>query len=153
MFSAALAAAAAPLPPSPAPSAAEGHDENDNDNNNLSPLLDLVERFPDLSAQKVLAHLDPIDRTFLAQTGSACRAAVAASDLPRSGTTEEALGSTLWVVTHRLGEFVGSVERLAWAKASGCPWVTATCALHAGDSRCCSGQRITNVRGMRIRMR
>jgi len=98
-------AVAAPLPQPPEPSAAEGqggsaaHDNDDNDDNDnddvndtFSPLIDLVERFPDLFALKVLAHLDPIDLTFLAQTGGACRAVVAASDLPRAGTREEVLG-------------------------------------------------------------
>ena len=53
------ATGAAPLAPSPVPPAAEGrgggddHD-GDNDNNTFSPLFDLVERFPDLFAQKVL---------------------------------------------------------------------------------------------------
>ena len=132
------AAHAAPLSPPPEPPAAEGHgggggaaDADDDNDNTLSPLLDLLERFPDLFAQKVLRHLDPIDRTFLAQAGSACRAAVAASDLPRAGTREEVLGKSVWVVTHKLGEFCTSVERLAWAKASGCPWVARTCALAA----------------------
>jgi hypothetical protein len=31
------------------------------------------------------------------------------------------LGRTVWVVTHRLKDFIVTVERLAWAKASGCP--------------------------------
>jgi len=144
-------AGAAPLSPPPVQPAAEGHggaadhgenadDDNDNDNENFSPLLDLLERFPDLFAQNVLAYLAPIDRTFLAQTGGACRAAVAASNLPRAGTRRvEVLGRTrattrrvvLWVVTHKVREFCTSVERLAWAKASGCPWVARTCALAA----------------------
>jgi len=139
---------AVPVSPPPEPPTADGHggaaDHDDHDHNNNStvffPLLDLLERFPDLFALKVLAHLDPIDRTFLAQTGGACRAAVAASDLPRAGTRRvEVLGRTrsttrrvvLWVVTHRLRAFVESVERLAWAKASGCPWVARTCAFAA----------------------
>ena len=42
----------------------------------LPALVDLLERFPDLFAQQVLSHLDPIDRTFLAQTGGVCRAAL-----------------------------------------------------------------------------
>jgi len=62
------------------------NNDDTDDNNTYPPLLDLLERFPDLFAQKLLVHLDPIDRTFLAQAGSACRAAVAASDLPRAGT-------------------------------------------------------------------
>ena len=60
----------APLSPPPEPPAAEGHEggadhDDNNDNNTFSPLVDLAERFPELFAQKVLAHLDPIDRTFL----------------------------------------------------------------------------------------
>ena len=75
----------------------------------------------------MLQHLDPIDRTFLAQAGGACRAAVAACDLPCAGTRRVVSGKSVWVVTHRLGEFCTSVERLAWAKASGCPWVERIC--------------------------
>jgi len=130
-----FAADAAPLSPQPEPPAAEGHGggaaaAGDDNNNTFSPLVDLLERFPDLLAQKVLAHLDPIDRTFLAQAGSACRAAVAASDLPRAGTRRAVMGKKVWVVTHKLKEFT-SVERLAWAKASGCPWGARTCSLVA----------------------
>ena len=137
------AALAAPPSPMPGPPVAVGYggesaaadDDNDNDNNNFSPLLDLLERCPDLFAQKVLVHLDPIDHTFLAQAGSACRAAVAASDLPRAGSRSDVLGRSVLVVTHRLAEIVGSVERLAWAKASGCPWIARTCALVARAGR------------------
>jgi hypothetical protein len=77
--------------------------------------------------------LDPIDRTFLAQAGGACREAVEASHLLRAGTCRRVIGFLLVVrvVTHRLVDFVGSIERLAWAKASGCPWVARTCALVA----------------------
>jgi hypothetical protein len=165
---------AAPLAPPPEPPAAEGHGSG-SDHDTISPLVDLLERVPDLVAQKVLAHLDPIDRTFLAQTGGTCRAVVVAADLPRAGTKEKMLeGRSVWVVTHRLTEFVGSIERLAWAKASGCPWVVRTCALAAaggrldvlqwarahgcpwgeltcawGRWRCCSGRGSTAVRGMR----
>jgi hypothetical protein len=131
---------AAPLSPLTEPPAAEGHgsavdNEDDNDDTTSPPLLDLLERFPDLFAQKVLQHLDPIDRTFLAQVGSACRAAVVASDLPRAGTRAELMGKSVWVVTHRVREFVGSIKRLAWAKASGCPWVAETCMLVAEGGR------------------
>jgi len=111
------------------------HDDDHDATNALFPLLDLLERFPDLFAQKVLAHLDPIDRTFLAQTGSTCRAAVAASDLPRAGIREEVLGRSVWVVTHRLEGFCTSVELLAWAKSNGCPWVARTCAIAARGGR------------------
>jgi hypothetical protein len=128
---------AAPFAPPAGPSAVEGpgggaDDDDDENNNTFSPLLDLLERFPDLFAQKVLRHLDPIDCTFLAQTGGACRAAVAASGLPRAGstlTTVDELGRSVWVVTHKFSDFCTSVERLAWAKASGCPWVELPCEL------------------------
>jgi len=129
-------AAAAPLSQPPEPPAAEargGDAAAAADDDTFSPILDLLQRFPDLFAQKVLAHLDPIDRTFLAQTGGACRAAVAASDLPRAGTRREVLGRTVWVVTHRLVRFCTSVERLAWAKNNGCPWDEATCSIAARD--------------------
>jgi len=56
---------------------------------------------------------------------------VAASDLPRAGMRQVVLGKTVWVMTHRLGEFVGSVERLAWAKSSGYPWIARICAAAA----------------------
>jgi hypothetical protein len=113
---------AAPLSPPPEPPAAEGHGGGAAKVTTFSPLVDLLQRFPDLSEQKVLRHLDPIDRTFLAQAGSACRAAVAASDLPRAGTRRVVLGKSVWVVTHDIREFCTSVVRLAWAKNSGCPW-------------------------------
>jgi len=87
---------AAPFAPPPQPPAAEGHGGGAEDDDDGNTLLDLVERFPDLFAQKVLQHLDPIDRTFLAQAAGACRAAVAASDLPRAGTREEVLGMNVW---------------------------------------------------------
>jgi len=60
---------AAPLSSPPEPPAAEGHGggaDEDDKNSRIFPLLDLLERFPDVSVQKVLVHLDPIDRTFLA---------------------------------------------------------------------------------------
>jgi hypothetical protein len=127
---------AASSSPPPEPPAGEGHgggadhDDGDgnNDNDDFFPLLDLLERFPDLFALKVLVHLDPIDRTFLAQTGGACRAAVAASNLLRAGTREAVPGKSVWVATHKVRGFCTSVERLVWAKNNGCPWVALTCA-------------------------
>jgi len=56
---------------------------------------------------------------------------VAASDLPRAGTREEVQGKSAWVVRHKVTDFCTSVERLAWAKASGCPWVARTCSFVA----------------------
>ena len=37
------------------------------------------------------------------------------------------LGRNVWSVTHELNEFCTSVERLAWAKNNGCPWVARSC--------------------------
>ena len=87
----------------------------------VSLLLLLLSELPDVFAAEVLTRLDPIDRTFLAQVGGACRAAVAASDLPCAGTRGEVLGRSVWVVTHHLKDFCTTVERLLWAKANGCP--------------------------------
>jgi hypothetical protein len=130
---------AAPFAPPPSPPAAEGHGGGaDNDvytaartmwtfsSDTFSPLLDLLQRCPDLFEQRVQVLLDPIDLTFLAQAGVACRSAVAACDLPRAGLQ---LRNNEWRVTHRLREFCTSAERLAWAKASGCPWIERTCSL------------------------
>jgi hypothetical protein len=143
-----IASSAADAAPEP-----EGHgagdDGIDGDDNTFAPLLDLVERFPDLFAQKVLAHLDPIDRTFLAQTRGACRAAVAASDLPRAGTRRVVLGRSVWVVTHTLGELRPSS---GWRG----PRATAARGLFrhvrsphlAGMWRSCNGREIATARGM-----
>jgi len=78
------------------------------------PLLVLREDVPDLFEQEVLTRLDPTDRTMLAQVGRPWLAAVLASGLPRLPR-----GSRLRL---RLKEFCTSAERLAWAKANGCPW-------------------------------
>jgi len=51
----------------------------------------------------------------LGQVGSAWRGLVASrTELPRAGLK--------WGVPLRLEAFVGSAERLAWAKTNGCPW-------------------------------
>ena len=46
-----------PAPPAP-PLSAEGDDDDDSS----SPLLDLLQRFPDLSREEVLEGLDPVAR-------------------------------------------------------------------------------------------
>jgi len=115
---------------------AQGHLTSYVDDATFSPLLDLLERFPDLCVQRVLAHLDPIDRTFLAQAGSACRAAVVASGLRRAGgPTVDESERIVWRVTHLMSEFCTSVERLAWAKANSCPCGARTSALAARGGR------------------
>ena len=77
------------------------------------PLLDLLQRQPDFFAKEVLERLDRVDRTMLAQVGRPWLAAVLASGLPRL---------LKGVTVLQLREFCTSVERLAWAKAKGCPW-------------------------------
>jgi hypothetical protein len=69
---------------------------------------------PDLFQQEVLKRLDPFDRTMVAQVGRPWLAAVLASGLPRSPKGVP--------VRLRLREFCTSIERLAWARANGCPW-------------------------------
>ena len=88
------------------------HDTLDIDD--VSPLFGpSLEDLPAGVLERVLLPLlDPIDRTMLAKVGRGCRAAVVASGLPR------ALGR----VRLRLRDFVGSVERLSWARENGCRW-------------------------------
>jgi len=61
----------------------------------------------------VLRRLEPTDCAVLARVGKPWLAVFMANNLPRAGT---------WgAVPLLLRDFVGSVERLAWAKANGCP--------------------------------
>ena len=108
-----------------------------------SPLLaPLLEEWPDVLAAEVLARLDPTDLVVFGQAGRACRAAVVAFGVPqeeagsgyydddvdastRAGTAE---GEPLRL---RVKDFVGSVERLAWAHATECPWEELVCSYAA----------------------
>jgi hypothetical protein len=70
--------------------------------------------------------------------------AVMASGLSRAGKCEG--------VPLELKDFVGSVPRLAWAKANGCPWDESnacgvTPPLGPGTWRCCSGRGKRITRG------
>jgi len=76
---------------------------------------------------EVLSRLDPTDLALLRRVDRACRAAVEYSGLPRAGVSEEE--------PLEVSQFVGSVERLAWAKDSGCPW--------RDLARCCSPRHPT----------
>ena len=85
-----------------------------------SPLLGaLLEELLEVLAAEVLPLLDPADLAVFARVGGASRAVVVASGLPRAGT---GVGVPL-----KVPEFCGSVERLAWAKDNGCPWIARTC--------------------------
>ena len=102
-------------------------------------LLRLLE-LPDLF-EEVLKRLDPRDRTMIAQVGRPWLGAVLDSDLPRLPKGVR--------VRLRLEEFSTSVERLAWAKANGCPWntrATELAALGGHLERCC-GRGSTAARG------
>ena len=77
------------------------------------PLLDLLQAMPDFFKKEVLERLDPTDRTMVAQVGRPWLAAVLASGFPRLPTEV--------VVRLRLEEICTSAERLAWARANGCP--------------------------------
>jgi len=102
-------------------------DERPPPRDDAPPLLDLLERFPDLFKREVLERLDPTDRTMLAQVGRPWLAAVLTSGLP---------GLPNWVrVWLRLSSFCTSVERLAWAKANGCPWGVPGRGLHSSTSQ------------------
>ena len=82
-----------------------------------SPLLGpLVGELPEVFRAEVLPLLEPTDLALFGRVGSASRAAVVASDLPRAGARQGGRGVPL-----KLQELCGSVERLAWARENGCP--------------------------------
>jgi len=80
------------------------------------PLLALCEDLPELFAEEVLKRLNPTDIALLARVARGFKAAVVASGLP------------LVRPQLKVKDFVGSVERLAWAKENMCPWDKRTCA-------------------------
>ena len=105
-----------------------------------SPLLGegLLEELPEVLAAEVLARLEPTDVVLFGQANRACRAAVVSFGVPREevevrgngddegteGGSEGAEGGPLLL---RVQRFVGSIKRLAWAKARGCPWDEDVC--------------------------
>ena len=76
---------------------------------------------PEVFEKEVLPLLDATDRALLARVDRACNAAVVTSGLAHAGGSREA--------PLKVQDFVGSVERLAWAKANRCPWEEKTTAL------------------------
>ena len=112
-----------PAPPAP-PTRHEDHD--------FSPLLDLLQRFHDLFEEYVLERLDPAARASLARAGSAFLEVVFPRSIFPFGLPACAVTTRSGVAGRRvfkLVDFLGSAERLAWAKANGCPWVARTCQL------------------------
>jgi len=100
-----------------------------------SPLLGgLLEGLPEVLAAEVLAQLGPTDLVVFGQAGCACRAAVVAFGVPQEeaeasdDSDDEGTAGGGGPFLLRVQDFVGSVERLAWAKARGCPWDASVCA-------------------------
>ena len=128
-----------PGPTPPAPSLSAGGDDDGHDHDDVSPLLDLLQKFPDLFQKYVLERLDPFDRATLARAGSAFRDAVYPRSifpdgLPRAQeTTGPVMGAGGVRRVFKLVNFLGSAERLAWAKANNCPWGSTTCELAARE--------------------
>ena len=67
--------------------------------------------------------VDPTDCAMLTRVAKPWLAVLVANNLPRAGNGG--------AVKLKLVDFIGSVERLAWAKDNGCPWDTKTCMLIA----------------------
>ena len=78
------------------------------------PFIALLEDFPDLFQKEVLERLDCVDLALLRRTGSATRAAVKSTDLPRVGGSAEEL---------RVGieAFCQSPPTFVWAVAERLP--------------------------------
>jgi hypothetical protein len=92
-----------------------------------SPLGRLCEELPDVVAAEILPRLDPPDLALFGQVGQGCRAAV--------GVFGERQGGEGRPLLLKIEDFVGSVERLAWARENGCPWDEGTCSLAATGGR------------------
>jgi len=104
-----------------------------------SPLLGgLLVGLPEVLDAEVLARLEPTDLVLFGQAGRACRAAVVAFGVPQEelerwlSYASDDDGTEGGPLLLRVGNFVGTVERLAWANAMGCPWNGCICALAAG---------------------
>ena len=99
-----------------------------------SPLLGgLLEGLPEVLAAEVLTRLDPTDVVLFGQAGRACRAAVVAFGVPQeeverwSDDSDDEDTEERGPLLLRVWNFVGSVERLVWAKERGCPWNESIC--------------------------
>jgi hypothetical protein len=93
-----------------------------------SPLLGgLIEKVPEVLVAEVLARLNPTDVVVFGQAGRACRAAVVAFGVPQEEEASYNSDDEGGPLLLRVEDFVGSVERLAWAKARGCPWDALIC--------------------------
>jgi hypothetical protein len=87
-----------------------------------SPLLGrLLEEWGVLFEEEVLPRMEPASRAVLAQVNRSGRDAVRLPADPVCAPAGRTVGVSLKVV-----DFVGSAGLLAWARASGCPWVART---------------------------
>jgi hypothetical protein len=98
----------------------EGPPEDSDDDAPSELLAPVLEEWREVMVTHVLQRLDPTDCTMLARVGKLWLAVVVANNLPRAG--KGGAGRL------KLEDFVGSVERLAWAKDNGCKWNKLTCA-------------------------
>ena len=141
MSSSTLPRGGGPGPAPPAPSLSGG---GDNDHDDFSPLLDLLQTFPDRFETYALERLDPTARASLARTGSAFWDVVYSISifpfgLPRARTTRRsaARASSLWTFSEPPSGWLGRrqtgarglrgargghLAALRWAREHGCPW-------------------------------
>ena len=145
----ALMSASTPPPgggPEPAPPAPPQSAGADDDHDDFSPLLDLLERFPGLFQKYVLEQLDPAARASLAVAARAFLGLVYPRSIFPLGPPRAQM--TAWVVKRvfKLVDFLGTSERLAWAKANGCPWVAETCALRCTGRAPCGAAVVAAAR-------
>jgi len=90
----------------------------------MSLLGQLVVTLPDFFIEEVIKkHMDGTDRAIFASVSHECREIVKRTGLRQAGQPPHA--------PLRVIDFVGSIERLAFAKESGCPWQAETCAIVA----------------------
>jgi hypothetical protein len=108
---------------------------DNNDSSPSPPLLELLERFPDLFLKEVLERLDPTTRAPLAGAGSAFLEVVFPRSIFPFGLPTRAYITGGEARVFKLGDFLGSAERLAWARANGCPWNRRTCQLAAARGK------------------
>jgi hypothetical protein len=106
-------------------------DEADDDATPSELLVLLLEEWREVLVKHVLARLDPTDCAMLARVAKPWLAVVLANYLPRAGQGG--------AVRLKLVDFVGSVQRLAWAKDNGCPWHERNVGAHCRRGRAPGG--------------
>jgi len=102
------------------------------------PLLAFLEEYPGMFQAEVLPRLDPADRAVLAQVASPLLAAVVAAAAAPGASALSRAGKSAGVPL-KLVDFVGSTERLAWARENGCPSGARTCLCRSGGAVVCAG--------------